>query len=96
MGRLINFSRWRKKQPRNSIVIDASLIRAIIIDNLDLSIPASLQDFVQETDDFVLNLLGEAVASDPEVWTSIVDAVIDFVTSYKFADIISDGGLLNE
>lgn len=96
MGRLINFSRWRKRSPANSIVVDASLIRGIIIDNLDLSIPATLQDFVQETDDYVLNLLGEAVANDPEVWTTIVDVVIEYVTSYKFADIISDGGLLDE
>ena len=87
--------RW-SKQPRNVIVIDASLIRSVIIDNLDLSIPEVLQDFVQEHDDFSLNLIGEDVAQDAELWDTLTHVIIAYVTTYKFSELLDDGGLLDE
>lgn len=87
--------RW-STPPRNTIVVDASLIRSIIDDNLDLSIPEVLQDFVSDKDDFALNLIGEAVVEDPEVWEAITRVVVAYVITFKFSELLQDGGMLDD
>lgn len=89
--------RWRKSDaPRNAIIIDAALIRGVMIDNLDFSIPETLQDYVFEVDDWVLNAMGEEIASDPEIWETLTHVIVDFVMTYKFSEILNDGGLLDD
>lgn len=88
--------RWRKKPQRNVLFIDASLIREVINDHVDFSIPASLYDYVYEVDDDTLDWLGGEILNDTDVWVAITDAIIAYVTSLKFTEILDEGGVEDE
>lgn len=87
--------RWRKT-PKNTLTIDAQLIRSIVCDNLDFSVPTSLYDFVYEVDDYTLDWLGEKVLNDTDLWLAITDTINSYALSLKFQYVLDEGGFDNE
>jgi hypothetical protein len=85
--------RWRKRPQRNVLFVDASLIREVVNDHIDFSIPASLYDYVYEVDDETLDWLGGEILNDPDVWLTLTDTIIAYVTSLKFTEILDEGGV---
>lgn len=90
--------RWRKtnKLPRNVLVVDAQLIRSVVCDNLDFTIPGSLYDFVYDVDEETLNKLGGAILDDTDLWMCLTDTIVAYVTSLKFSEILDQGGVDDE
>lgn len=90
--------RWRKRHqlPRNVLLVDAKLIRSVVCDNLDFTIPGSLYDFVYEVDDATLDKLGGAILDDTDLWLSLTDTIVAYVTSLKFSEILDQGGIDDE
>jgi len=88
-------SRWRKKRdrvPQNVLVISPQLIRSVINDNLDLQIPESLYEYVYEVDDYTLMMLGEQILDDHELWLTLTEVIVAYVTSLKFTEVMEEGG----
>jgi hypothetical protein len=85
--------RWRKNQPNNILVVNAQLIRSIVNDNLDFSVPSSLYDYVYELDDETLDWLGEKIIDDYELWDALTPIIIEYVTSLKFTQVLDQGGI---
>lgn len=92
----MRFIRRRYRPHRNAVVIDASLIRSIVADNLNFSIPDVVQEYVHDKDDFYLNLIGEAIVEDPEIWEAITHLVIAYVITFQFSEILEQGGMLDD
>lgn len=90
-----NKRRWRKTHD-NQLIVDASLIRSIVCDNLDFSVPTSLYDFMYEVDDETLNWLGEQILKDADLWLAITDTINAYALSLKFQEVLDQGGLEDE
>lgn len=88
-------SRWRKK-PRNTIVVDAQLIRDIISEDVDFPINAMLYDYVHSVSDDDLNYLGEAIIDDAELWMCLTDVVISYTVSMRFRELVEEAGIEQE
>ena len=88
--------RWRKRPARNVLVVDAHLIRSVVNDNIDFSIPGSLYDYVYEVDDDTLDWLGGEILNDPDLWIALTDTIVSYVTSLKFTEILDEGGVEDE
>jgi hypothetical protein len=52
--------------------------------------PNSLYDFVYELTDLDLEILGEQILEDQELWICLTDTVLAYLTSLKFEMIIDD------
>lgn len=89
----LNKRRWWKrnqKPPFNVLVLSPQLIRSIVNDNLEPVMPNSLYDFVYELTDLDLEVLGEQILEDQELWICLTDTVLAYLTSLKFEMIIDD------
>lgn len=86
----------RRKTPLNTLTVDAELIRDVVCDGLDFSLPGSVYDFVYEADDETLNWLGEEIIHDGDLWLAITDTIISYAMSLKFQSVLDQGGLDNE
>jgi hypothetical protein len=80
------FRRWRKSHinQRNTLVINASLIRIIVEDNVDFAVGGLLYDYLRDVSDDELDWLGGEILNDP---------IISYVVSLKFTQILEQGGL---
>lgn len=87
----LNKRRWWKRDrtpPFNVLVISPQLIRSIVNDNFEPVVPNSLYDFVYELTDLDLEILGEQILEDQELWICLTDTVIAYLTSLKFEMIV--------
>jgi hypothetical protein len=87
----LNKRRWWKRDrtpPSNALVLSPQLIRSIVNDNFEPVVPNSLYDFVYELTDLDLEILGEQILEDQELWICLTDTVIAHLTSLKFEMIV--------
>jgi len=87
----LNKRRWWKRDrtpPSNALVLSPQLIRSIVNDNFEPVVPNSLYDFVYELTDLDLEILGEQILEDQELWICLTDTVIAYLTSLKFEMIV--------
>lgn len=87
----LNKRRWWKSDrtpPSNALVLSPQLIRSIVNDNFEPVVPNSLYDFVYELTDLDLEILGEQILEDQELWICLTDTVIAHLTSLKFEMIV--------
>lgn len=86
-------SRWRKRSYNNVITIGPDLIRELISDDVDFPINALLYDYIHSVSDDDLNRLGEAIATDDELWMCLADVVISYAVSMRFTELIEEAGI---